>query len=374
MSSKPLQPELLPVRRRPGYATAAVAAALGGAVGAAAVGLTAWHIASPTIPSTSMTRPASAIDAPEIALPSLAIEPPPAVSVAPIEPRFHGRAAHVVHGTAPMVSLAAGAPDEWQTGTPALIDSDDFSRTLRREVTRAVPAIHRDMVGTRAFAINAEGASCQVTLGRLAVIGKYYAEDDAPETRAQRVEAWDYTEPTLVAALDDLPESCGDPTWVILPDASSTRAPSVQMVHAKSALHNAIVARLRDEPAYKTIQTEWEADGQVGPWDTYDSTFALIGSIDDGLAIASAGITGCETVQGVVTRAWRVRDGRLGDAVPVLADVFVSKILGAADLDGDDLPEIIFEGARLQTGVLVSGDNQYRLTEGPTTLSHICPC
>jgi hypothetical protein len=383
MSNHSLKPELLPARRRRGLAAAALAASLGGVVGAAAVGLTAWHISSPTGRPAAITSDLGPAVLPSVNLEPIAAATEPASEVAELaaERAFEGHAAHVVFGAAPMVNLAADALPEWQSGTPSLVDSDDFARTLRREVTAAVPSRYRGRVGTRAHAVGDNGAVCEVTLGALAVIGKYYGEDDPPETRAQRIDAWDYTAPSLVAELE-IPDSCGDIGWVILADDAPTTAitgdPRPLRVDPNSPMRDATVAAFRALPDWTKIQTEWAADGRSEPWDTYDSTYALISAApkgnNDGFAIASAGITGCESVNGIVTAVWRTRDGALAEPIAVPAGVFLSKIIGAADLNGDGIPEIIFEGARQQTGVLVSRGGRYTLVEGPETQSHICPC
>jgi hypothetical protein len=364
-----LQPEILSPRRPRGYVTAALAAAFGGAIGAIAVGLTAWHVASPTFEPAAIT-PTPPV--PAIAASETPIEIPDIEIAIDETPPLSGRAALIIHGAAPWVALEADAPDAWQTGVPTLDDFDDFSRTLRRDVTAAVPAAYRQMVGTRAFAIDDRGAMCEVTIGDLAIVGRYYGEFEAPETAKERTEAWVYAAPSLAADLS-IPDSCGDISWVILPDAGSTAGPAIAAVDTESPMRETIAARLRGEGAWKKVQAEWAASGGTGMWDRHDSLFAVIGGADSGVAVASTGVTGCEAVAGIVTRVWRIRDGALAEAIELPADLHITKIHGAADLNGDGLPEIAIQRG-LQSGVLVSDDGRYTAVEGPEILSHICPC
>lgn len=356
-----LVPEVVAPRSRR-LAAAAVAAALGGAVGSMAAGLAAWHLLEDDRAPLAAVAPATP-EPPVIDRPDVAVEP-----AAPPAP-LRGRAAFIIHGRGPMVSLA-DAPAEWQRGTPELIDADDFAQTLERRISDAVPASYRALVGSRIVAVDDKGGRCDVGVGALSIIGSYYAEDGEPRTAAERVEAWDYITPTLAAELV-VPEHCGELAWAVIPGGGDG-ALQTRAVDRDPALAGTIRDRFRALDGYKRIGAE-VSDFREGPWDDHATRItAVIEAPGGGVAVASALSYPCEP-GGRLTALWRVRGGELGDPIAIPEDVTIEAIIGAADLNGDGLPEILYTSG-LESGVLVSDGGRYTRVDGPQIQSYICPC
>jgi hypothetical protein len=74
-----------------------------------------------------------------------------------------------------------------------------------------------------------------------------------------------------------------------------------------------------------------------------------------------------------VTSAFRVNYGAVTTAVAIPSDLVIG-IGAAAHANGDELPEIFFEGSWGSRGVLVSDGDAYEAIEGDETSWHHCPC
>jgi hypothetical protein len=376
----PLTPSVLPAKRpRRNLAAIALAAGAGGAFGAGAI---AWSLASEPF---------------EACPPSMASDPSPPAALTvrapePAAPRYFGRASFVVHERGAMVVLASELDERWYGGAPALVESEGVETILSRPIDAAqLPAVYRDVIGRDAVAIDESGRRCPVTVGDIRAVAHLLTDAEAPDTASTIADLWDEASPSLAAELD-VAGDCGEIRWAMLPAEGivAGAAPAPMRVSRLSeaggdthaSLAREAVAALRRLPAARAGQRQWQALGEKTSWPrAEDLEIAVLedpeaptgnGAV---MIAVSVAFLGCgAAVDAQLSAVWRVEDGSLGDALELPDTVHITDIVGAADANGDGLPELLVREDLAASVLHSEGGRRYLAVDGPQIVSHICRC
>lgn len=292
-----------------------------------------------------------------------------------------------------MVVLAAEVEEIWYRGAPTLVEGEGGALVLSRPVDAArLPAPYAGARGRAVVAVDASGRHCPATLGEVRAVARILTYEE-PQTPEQISATWHHTSPALAAELELADDQCGDIAWAMIPAAdvelaaapaplAVTRLPEARSRHAE--LVDRALASFRQHPAYRAYQSKWRDLGRSSPWhQAGDFELVVIEDAGDAgdrggasVVVLSAGHGGCgSALEANLTVAWQVVDGELGAAIELPGSLQVSRVIGAADLGGDGLPELLIEEDFDVNSVLHSeGGDRYLRVAGPETVSHVCRC
>jgi hypothetical protein len=326
--------------------------------------------------------------------------PPPAMATAPTldeeplvaaAPPYFGRASFVVHERGAMLVLTSEVDEMWYGGAPMLVESEGGETILSRPIDAAqLPAAYRDVVGRQAIAIDESGRRCPVTAGEIRAVAHLLTDPEAPRDATAIADLWDEASPSLAAELEVAGE-CGEIRWAMLPApgivAGAAPAPlRVSRISADRDEHTTLtreaVAAFRQLPATRTGQRQWQALGEKTSWPrAEDLEIAVIedperaGGNRAVMIAVSVAFLGCgSAVDAQLSAVWRVEDGSLGAALELPDTVHITDIVGAADANGDGLPELLVREDLAASVLHSEGGRRYLAVDGPQIVSHICRC
>lgn len=277
----------------------------------------------------------------------------------------------------------------WHEGDPTLVDRSDVVTTRARVHAASIPAPLAALAGQAVTTGDEAGASCAARLGELAVISRVDVhfgteqrwdgqQDDGttgtPATPAQIAsEAWG--EAMLLVAPLEGAEACTSPLYARL--ASMPAAPFFAASAPDAALTTAALAQFRSSESWAAIQSSLADYEITAPrWDELDGAAPTVRlwrpTTGEGHAyvVVYAQINqGCAGFQGSDAHLYEVGDGNALREVdpPALPHLFVPR--GAADIDGDGVPEWRVDDGiarRLGNALVLVVDTQY--------VSYDCDC
>ncbi len=287
--------------------------------------------------------------------------------------------------------VLAPVPDgaQWHEGAPTLVDRGTVV-TTRARASSAVPAELAALAGQAIATSNDGGASCPARLGALAIVSRVDVHfgveqrwdgqrDDgttgAPASAAEIArDAWGEGL-LLVAPLEDA-DACASPVYARL--ASLPAAPFFTATDADAATATQVLAQFRASPAWAALDREMHDSGTEGArWDELDGSHPSVrvweraggGGRRFAVVLAVGGDGGCADFHGEMWGVFEIGAGgaltRIGDAQS--GGYFVP--LGAADTDGDGLPEWI-----TPRGVVTRAGPDWALTVDVQYVTHDCDC
>jgi hypothetical protein len=302
----------------------------------------------------------------------LGLEPPGLDDVAPASPRASGRAhahrlpvwafTHAFEGAGWWILLDRAPDPRLGRGEPSLV-SLDFTSVAQRQIDER--HLSDDLLrwhGSLVQLLDHRGPRCTAVVERLALVSRWgpffleHREEGQTDAMIAR-ELWASDDPALAARVTPVSGDCTGATW-----ARAADAPAPELTPAtrpSPALSRAALAATRQLPLYRRIDRRYRGEvpphQQDAPWERHGfsrpAVTLLAGRGGQTPLVVFSAWTGSYCDEGFVgqlTAVWRLRGGADSRRLELVGavDEGVTPV-AAADLDGDGLPELFYEGGLL---------------------------
>jgi hypothetical protein len=290
---------------------------------------------------------------------------------------------HAIEGGGRFWVVLDQAPDaSWIQGEPELMSSRPHLVVRANAVERSLPASIISWHGRAIRLYDHRGALCSGVVTGFAMVGRMWPHDwdgsfdeEEAEHRPLTGEIWQLATPVLAGEVLPSAGRCAGAQWARATDEPEPRLAAVRP--ASPLLAETALSAFRRLGGYAQIEHEYlEPEGgdpvvRTVPWESFDEATPSIVQVDGSssplvVVSASAGAR-CGGFYGQLTAVFRL-DGKTG-RLEWLGDLDQHVVPdGAADLDGDGVPELLFEH-----GLLHLEDNKATrdLFEVPF---YGCPC
>jgi hypothetical protein len=290
--------------------------------------------------------------------------------------------------------------DGWASGPPILEKRgrDSFLFRSRRAVDASkLPSDVTKLSGLAVHLLDNHGIRCEGKLGEFLLRGRAISDVESSAD-----DLWAMSAHTLVARVDGDQKACAGATWaraaaLTTPSIASAESPTPELTKRALAAFQAL-------PGSESIQRDlarWSRisgskSGRSRPWWGRHPPVVRVIRPASGRALLSVSVKvsegGCsDGVFSFLWALWEVDDSDAGHPRLILRnepdDTKTLRATAAVDVDGDGIPELLFDGSTdaaqangagqpqlLEHGIVRAVGGSYVDIEGPETPIDICPC